>query len=62
MDIAFEGLIGQSIVVYIDDMTIYSKKISNHQQHLNIFLKDAKSMVYLWILRRASLLFHKENY
>jgi hypothetical protein len=26
MDITFKGLIGQSVVVYLDDFTIYSKK------------------------------------
>jgi hypothetical protein len=26
MDIDFNGLIGQSVVVYLDDVTIYSKK------------------------------------
>jgi hypothetical protein len=34
MDIAFKGLIGQSMVVYLDDVTIYSKKREDHPKHL----------------------------
>ena len=30
MDIAFRGLIGHSVVVYIDDVTIFSKKREEH--------------------------------
>ena len=34
MDIAFDGLIGQSVVVYLDDVTIFSKKREEHAFHL----------------------------
>lgn len=34
MDIAFRGLINQSMVFYLDDVTIYSKKRSDHLFHL----------------------------
>ena len=34
MDIAFHGLIGRSIVVYLDDITIFSKKRGEHAFHL----------------------------
>ena len=34
MDIAFCGLIGHSIVVYLDDVTIFSKKREEHVFHL----------------------------
>ena len=34
MDIAFCGLIGRSVVVYLDDVTIFSKKREEHTFHL----------------------------
>jgi hypothetical protein len=34
MDIAFKGLISQSMVVYLDDVTVYSKKKEDHPKHL----------------------------
>lgn len=34
MDIAFMGLIQQSLVVYLDDITMFSNKISYHLCHL----------------------------
>ena len=34
MDIAFRGLTGQSVVVYLDDVTIFSKKGEEHAFHL----------------------------
>ena len=34
MDIAFHGLIGQSVVVYLDDVTMFSKHRGDHLHHL----------------------------
>ena len=34
MDIDFCGLIGYSVVVYLDDVTIFSKKREEHAFHL----------------------------
>jgi len=34
MDISFKVLIGQSVVLYLDDITIYSKKREDHPRHL----------------------------
>ena len=34
MDIAFKGLINKSIVVYLDDITVFSKKRANHLHDL----------------------------
>jgi len=34
MDITFRGLINESVVVYLDDVTIYSKKHLDHLNHL----------------------------
>eukprot|EP00253_Pinus_taeda_P015330 PITA_15330 len=35
MDIAFKGLINKTVVVYLDDITIFSRKRSNHLHDLN---------------------------
>ena len=34
MDIAFRGLINHSVVVYLDDVTVYSKHRPDHLNHL----------------------------
>jgi hypothetical protein len=34
MDISFHGLINQSIVVYLDDVTVFSKNKKDHLSHL----------------------------
>ena len=34
MDIAFRGLINNSVVVYLDDVTVYSKHRPDHLNHL----------------------------
>jgi hypothetical protein len=34
MDIDFKGLISQSVVIYLDDVTIYSKKREDHPRHI----------------------------
>ena len=46
MDIAFYGLIGCNVVVYLDDITIFSKKREEHAFHLkHIFQRIEKSKV-----------------
>ena len=37
MDIDLEGLIGHSVVVYLDDVTVFSKKREEHMFHLKQF-------------------------
>ena len=34
MDIAFKGLVNKSVVIYLDDITMYSKKRSDHLRYL----------------------------
>ena len=34
IDIVFRGIIGHSVVVYLDDVTIFSKKREEHAFHL----------------------------
>jgi hypothetical protein len=38
MDIAFRGLINHSVVVYLDDVTVYSKNKNDHLAHLRAVL------------------------
>jgi hypothetical protein len=38
MDIAFRGLINQSVVVYLDDVTVFSKNKTDHLAHLRAIL------------------------
>jgi hypothetical protein len=42
MDISFKGLIGQRMVVYLDDVIIYSKKRANHPHHLKKIFERCK--------------------
>jgi hypothetical protein len=34
MDVDFQGLINKCVVVYLDDVTVYSKNREDHIQHL----------------------------
>ena len=45
MDIAFRGLIGRSVVVYLDDVTIFSKKREEHAFHLKQILNGVENTV-----------------
>ena len=48
MDIAFHGLIGHSVVVYLDDVTIFSKKREEHAFHLKQILERCRKYgIYL---------------
>ena len=43
MDIDFRGLISRSVVVYLDDVTFFSKKREEHTSHLKqIFYRCQK--------------------
>ena len=54
MDIAFRGLIDHSVVVYLDDVTIFSKKMEDHVFHLKHIFYRCRKTTYLWIQRKAS--------
>ena len=48
MDIDFRGLINSSVVIYLDDITVYSKNRRNHVNHLkNIFERCRKFEISL---------------
>jgi len=42
MDIAFIGLINDCVVVYLDDVTIYSKRRKDHVKHLQQIFKRCR--------------------
>ena len=42
MDITFKGLINSSVVIYLDDITAYSKHINNHINHLIFFFERCR--------------------
>ena len=42
MDIAFKGLINKSVVVYLDDITVFSKKRSSHLHDLKQIFEGCK--------------------
>jgi len=42
MDIAFKGLINKTVVVYLDDITVFSRKRSNHLCDLNQIFQRCK--------------------
>eukprot|EP01018_Ginkgo_biloba_P033329 Gb_18650 [translate_table: standard] len=39
MDIAFQGLINKCIVIYMDDLTVFSKDRAHHGKHLEVILE-----------------------
>jgi len=42
MDVAFRGLINESVVVYLDDVTIYARKRLDHIHHLRQVLERCR--------------------
>ena len=42
MDIDFRGLIGRIVVVYLDDVTVFSKKREEHMFHLKQILERCR--------------------
>jgi hypothetical protein len=40
MDITFQGLINHSIVIYLDDVTVFSKNKTDHLAHLRAVLQQ----------------------
>jgi len=65
MDITFCGLIGQSVLVYLNDVTIFSKRRSNHVCHLKqIFERCCKYEIFLnpkksiFVVLKCTLLGH----
>jgi hypothetical protein len=48
MDVSFRGLINKYVIVYLEDMTVYSKNKEDHIQHLtHISERCRKYSIYL---------------
>jgi hypothetical protein len=62
MDINFKGLIGQSVVVYLDDVIVYSKKDQDHPQHLKQIFKRCRKYGISLNPKKSIFLFQKGNY
>ena len=61
MDIAFKGLINKTVVVYLDDITVFSKKKSNHLHDLNQIFERCKRYGISLNPKKTSLLLIKES-
>ena len=46
MDIAFAGEIGKFVVIYMDDITVYSRSDREHIHHLEKNFINAGNLVY----------------
>ena len=42
MDIAFKGLLSTSVVVYLDDIMVYSKTLGDHIPHLKAIFERCR--------------------
>jgi hypothetical protein len=42
MEVDFQGLINKCVVVYLDDVTVYSKNREDHIQHLTHIFKRCR--------------------
>jgi hypothetical protein len=42
MDVDFHGLINHSVVVYLDDVTVFSKNNKYHLSHLRVVLEQCR--------------------
>jgi hypothetical protein len=63
MDIVFHGLINQSVMVYIDDVTIFSKNKKDHLSHLRAVLERCHKFdisinpkKYVFVVEKGKLL------
>jgi hypothetical protein len=55
MDYAFVDIKDVFIVIYLDDLIVYSKRVVDHLEHLSRFLRGAKNLAYPSIPRNISL-------
>ncbi|KAH9288939.1 hypothetical protein KI387_033056, partial [Taxus chinensis] len=61
MDVAFAGYINDFIVVYQDDVTVFSRKINDHLQHLERMLLRCREYVISLNPKKCHFGVQKEN-
>ena len=62
MDISFRGLINHSVVVYLDDITVFSKCQHDHINHLGKLLERCRKFEIFLNPKKQYLLFQKVFY
>lgn len=62
MDMALQGLINNFVLVYLDDITIFSWNVDEHFDHLRWIFERSRVWKFPWIQKIASLLFTKVNF
>ena len=62
MDIAFAGEKERFVVVYLDDITVYSKYDEDHLKHLKQVFDKCKKFGLSLTQRSHALMFKRENY
>lgn len=61
MDIAIKGLINKSIVIYLDDITVYSRDRNNLLSYLKHIFERCKKYGIFLNPKKSYLLYQKEN-
>eukprot|EP00253_Pinus_taeda_P015161 PITA_15161 len=56
MDIAFKGLVNKSVVIYLDDITVYSKRRSDHLRDLKQIFQRCLRIFYLIHIRLRKII------
>jgi hypothetical protein len=62
MDVAFWGLINKCVVVYLDDVTVYSKNREDHIQHLTQIFERCRKYGISLNPKKTILVSRKVNY
>lgn len=68
MDITFQGLIGKCIIIYMDDLIIFSKDRSQHVKHLEVIFERCRRYgislnlkIYIFFVTKGKLFGHVIN-
>jgi hypothetical protein len=56
MNLIFHEKLDEFVIIYIDDIFIYSKTAKEHARHLEYVLRKLKKTSFLQIMRRVNLL------
>lgn len=59
MDFTFKGLVSKNIVIYMDDLTVYSKDVNDHPQHLRQIFQNYRKWGISFNLKKCIFRFTK---